>query len=241
VWFGHVNENGFGFQARYFQFDGSADTRTFSPDAANPLAFIEVFGAGGNISRNAFAGVGETLTVSHDLELDVLDLEAIQRWQWNRMLLMGSFGARYVRMDQDMLATAITAAGVLDEMVDHDHSFEGFGPVVGLQLVRGMGRSGFGVYGNVRGSILFGDQDQTIVEIKNAGANVGTDTHTGDEVMAIGEIAFGVQYARELRNHAHGFVRLGYESQIWWDAGSAINTDGNMGLEGFTLAFGIYR
>jgi hypothetical protein len=241
IWLGHVNENGFGLQVRYFQFDGEADDRSFSPDANNPVAFIEVYGAGGNISRNAFAGVGETLTVTHDVELHVFDLEAVQRWEWNRMLLMGSFGARYVRMDQDMLATAITAAGVLDEMVDHDHSFEGFGPVVGLQLTRSFGGSGLGVYGNVRGSILFGDQDQTIVEIKNAGANVGTDVHNGDEVMAIGEISFGLQYARELRRGAQGFVRVGYESQIWWDAGSAIDTTSNMGLEGFTLGFGVYR
>ena len=39
----------------------------------------------------------------------MLDLEAVQRWEWNRMLLMGSLGVRYMRMDQDLLATAITA------------------------------------------------------------------------------------------------------------------------------------
>jgi Legionella pneumophila major outer membrane protein precursor len=241
VWLGHVNCDGFGWQARYWRFDGEGDTRSFSPTADAPLASVFVFGAGGNISRNAFAGIGETLTVSHDLEIDVFDLEAVQRWQWRRMLLMGSFGARYVRMDQDFLATAITAAGVLDEMVDHQHSFEGFGPVVGLQLTRPLGDSNFGVYGNVRGSILFGDQDQSITEVKMAGAAVGRDTHSGDEVMAIGEIGFGVQYAHVSCSGALRFVRLGYESQIWWDAGGPINTDGNMGLEGFALAFGVYR
>ncbi|HUG89373.1 MAG TPA: Lpg1974 family pore-forming outer membrane protein [Planctomycetaceae bacterium] len=241
VWLGYVNEDGFGVQARYWQFDGQADSRTFSPDADNPLASVFVALPGSSFVGNAFAGIGETFVAEHDLELHVLDLEMVQRWQWRRMLLLGSLGARYVRMDQEFQGTALTAAGVIDEMIRHDHSFEGFGPVAGLQIIRPLGQRGFGVYGNIRGSILFGDQDVTITQIKLAGADVQRHTRSGDEVLAIGEIGFGVQYARTLRNNAEGFVRFGYESQIWWDAGGPINTDGNMGLEGFALSFGVYR
>lgn len=241
IWAGWLNECGLGAQVRYWHFDAEADTESFSPTPADPLANVWVFGAGGNVSRNAFAGVGETLTVSHDMEIDAIDLEAVQRMQWRRTILYGSLGGRYARIEQHFLARAITAAGVIDEMVDHDHSFEGFGPTAGLLIIQPVFDSGFGLYGNLRGSILFGEQKQSILEIKNAGANVGRDTHTGDEVLAIGEIGFGVQYARVIRRNAVGFVRAGYEGQIWWDAGGPINTDGNMGLEGFAFSIGVYR
>jgi hypothetical protein len=57
--------------------------------------------------------------------------------------------------------------------------------------------------------------------------------------MTIGELGFGVQYSREVTRTAVMFVRLGYEAQVWFDAGGPLSTSGDLGLEGIVLGFGI--
>jgi hypothetical protein len=241
AWFGYQNAEGGGLRARFWDFDAAAETVAYSPTPAATPGFLFVYGASGNLERNAFADVGETMTSNHDLELTTIDLEATQSFHWHNMELLGGLGLRYAQMDQLSQAVVTDGVGALSELVRNEHSFEGVGPMISLEMVRPIFSDHFAIYGSLRGSILLGDASQKITEVKNGGADVVTDVVQQDDILSIGEIELGIQYSRPWGESAVVFVRGGYEGQVWWGAGGPTDTDSNLGLDGISLSLGIYR
>ncbi len=240
VWLGYTGCDGSGVRATFWHFDHDADSQSIVGTAANTPIFVQVIGAGTGIGRNAFADDGETFIAQHSLILQTLDLEATKQYGRCRSYVNAGLGLRYAKMEQEFNARVFDANGALDEQVVHRHDFEGFGPTVSLFFHQQFGQSNWGGYGNLRGSILFGDRNQSIHEVKNGGANVGQDFFDSSEVMTIGEIGLGIQYSRSINcDRSLVFVRAGYEGQVWFDAGGPLSTTGDLGLEGLVLSFGI--
>ncbi|MCA9041539.1 MAG: hypothetical protein KDA65_14395 [Planctomycetaceae bacterium] len=238
VWAGWESCDGHGFRFSYWQFDHDLASGELYVDV-NQLAFVEVFEANGQLRRNAFAGPGETLTSSHSMNLQTADFEFTSRHKFCKHNVLVGAGIRYAKMDQRMIGTAYSAGWVVDELVDHEHGFEGFGPTLSVEWNRPFDScSGLSVYSRARGSILFGDAYQNVYEVKNAGANVGYDTYSGDESLAIGELGLGLQYSMLVGCDWELFLRGGYEAQLWWDAGGPVRTQGDMALHGLSLGFG---
>ncbi len=76
--------------------------------------------------------------------------------------------------------------------------FDGFGPVIGTEIVRQLGGN-WALYAELQASIIFGDND------------VDDEGDSGDDsTMIISEIGGGVQYS-----FGSGHVRLGAEGQYW--------------------------
>ncbi|QDU80414.1 hypothetical protein Pla110_21430 [Polystyrenella longa] len=239
VWAGWETCDGFGFRFTYWQFDHDLASSQLYVEPTQ-LALIEVFEANGQLTRNAFAGPGETLETSHSMNLQTADFEFTSRHNFCKHNVLVGAGLRYGKMDQQMIGTAYDNGGMLDEQVNHKHGFEGFGPTVSIDWNRPFDScGGLSVYSRARGSILFGEAYQDVHEIKNGGANVGYDTYRGDESLAIGELGLGMQYAMLVGCNTEMFVRGGYEAQLWWDAGGPLRTQGDMALHGLTLGFGI--
>lgn len=237
AWFGYVNGNGTGIRARYWYLDADASTTYLVPDWFTGQS--QIVGGSGFIVGNIFADPGEIFSARHELNLQVADLEATQQLLWLGASVTPGFGVRYARLRQDYSASAIDDTNTLQEWIRHHHSFEGFGPVASLQFVRPFGDSGLGVYGGVRGAVLFGDIDQTVV--RGDPDIVETYERSGSELLAVGEIEFGLEYSRWLKYNALAFIRGGWEGQIWWDAGGPTSTTGDMGLQGLNVSFGIRR
>jgi hypothetical protein len=199
-----------------------------------------VIGASTGVGRNAFADIGETFIAGSSIQMNTLDGEITKDWRrGNNSNTMLSFGLRFADMDQRFQATVFDAGGALSEQVIHTHGFVGFGPTVGVNGVQSIGQSNWGVYGRARASVLFGERSQDIYEVKNGGANIGHDTFEGDEIMTIGELGFGLQYSHALNATYSSFVRVGYEGQVWFDAGGPTSTSGDLGLHGLLVGFGI--
>jgi len=241
IWMGFQSASGLGMRSRYWEFDHDTGPMSQTATATTAPIFVEVYGARSNIARNAFAADTETMTTTHSLRLNAFDLEATKAFHPGTSSMLLGFGLRYAKMKQKFRAEVTTAADVIDELVVHDHGFEGFGPTVSLEVIHPFGDGGFDLYGALRASVLFGDAYQDILEIKNAGADVGRDSYRGEETLSIAEIAMGVQYSYETSGGTLYFVRGGYEGQIWFDAGGPIGTTGDMALEGLSLAFGFDR
>ena len=239
VWLGYTGQDGLGVRATYWQLDTDAGPVSIVGTANNTPIFVQVIGASTGVGRNAFAGVGETFIAGHSIQLQTLDLELTREFRRNQSLMMLGLGLRWADMDQRFNATVLDAGNVLNEQVIHTHGFEGFGPTVSIFGLQAFGQSGWGVYGMARGSILFGERSQDIYEVKNAGANIGRDTYNGDEVLTIGELGFGLQYSHGMYGTYAGFIRVGYEGQIWFDAGGPTSTSGDLGLHGLLVGFGI--
>ena len=239
VWAGWENCDGQGIRFTYWEFDHNLTSGELYVGATQ-LAFVEVFEANGQLRRNAFAGPGETLTMNHEMTLQTADFEYTSHHKFCKHDLLVGAGLRYAKMDQRMVGTAYDAMGMLDEQVDHEHGFEGFGPTVSVFWNRPFDRCcGLSAYSRARGSILFGDAYQNVYEIKNAGANTGYDTYKGDESLAIGELGLGLQYAMLVGANTELLFRGGYEAQLWWDAGGPVRTQGDMALHGLVFGFGI--
>ena len=111
-------------------------------------------------------------------------------------------------------------------------TFEGTGPTASLGLRRGLGNSGFSLFGNARGSLMVGD-------IRTAAVLVNVPRGTvKDEVMTAIENQFGLAWNHQFSNHMLLEVRTAWESQYWMNSLLSDNYYGigsNLALMGPTL------
>ncbi|MBW3596337.1 MAG: hypothetical protein KY475_03570 [Planctomycetes bacterium] len=234
-WLGYVGCSGLGARARYWTFDGDSTASGVFVDDGEAFAFS----AGDVLRRRLAAGPGDAAFAQHDLELETIDLEATQQFNRANLMMLAGAGLRYVRVEQDYLVQFTDPLGPQDSLL-HNHDFEGIGPTAALELWRPIGGYGFSLYGALRGSVLFGELNQQITE--TTGGLVFTERrHDVDETLAIGEVALGLQWTGAGIYNTDFFVRSGWEGQYWNGAGNANSTEGDMGLQGLTLAIGLMR
>ncbi|WP_231612337.1 Lpg1974 family pore-forming outer membrane protein [Novipirellula galeiformis] len=239
VWLGWQSLRGGGFRATYFRFDEQADSEAVTAVTGSTPVFVYVYGAGGNLSRNAQAQVGETLTSNHRLKLQALDLEATQRFGWNSLQGTLAGGVRIASIQQYMRGDVRDAGGVLQEAVSNDLNVEGAGPTISLQLRRGLGTSRLGVYGGLRGSLLMSETTQKIYEMKNVFTTELEDAAVHREVITALEMSMGLQWNQARGDHSHWFARGGYEGQAWFDAGGPVDSSSTISLDAITFALGM--
>jgi len=136
------------------------------------------------------------------------------------------------------------------------HDFEGFGPTIATEIrlpcsfwaddpCDPCGQcdpcdpcactpcGGWALYGGGRYSILFGHSW--------AYGENGTDPfhYRLTEVMSIGEIEVGAEWTGPTPVGGMFLFRVGYEGQVWYEAGSPSNVGGDLGFRGVNLKFGI--
>ena len=152
------------------------------------------------------------------------------------------------------------AAGTIPILVIQDedflqsgHSFNGVGPMAALEAHRCLGSTRFALYGSARGAVLFGHRSQAaslsshlvgeyIVagspNIPFSGAFLETQKSAGNQVLPIAELEFGVEWARNW-GRFQLFSQTALISQVWFDAGNASSTDGNLGFFGLSVVAGV--
>ncbi len=112
-------------------------------------------------------------------------------------------------------------------------TFEGVGPTASIGTSRTLGNSGFRIFGNLRGSLLFGDlRNDSVLWNMPAGT-------IEDEIMTIAENQLGVSYTRTLSNDVVMELRTAWETQYWMNSTLADDFYGvgsNLGLSGPTIA-----
>ena len=90
--------------------------------------------------------------------------------------------------------------------------FDGIGPVFGIEATRTVAER-FDIYGNIRQSLLFGEDNY--------------NGFTTDTLLAITEIGAGVQYNFALAT-VDAWLRAGFEGQYWWEDASDIGLFGGV-------------
>jgi hypothetical protein len=239
AWLGWQTCGGTGFRATYFRFDESANTEAVTAVPGATPVYLVVYGAGGNLSRNAYANLGQTLVSSHSLELNSLDLEATQVVQWNRARTLCGLGVRIADMHQRARGDVFNPGGTLEETVRNTLQFTGAGPTASAQLTRVIGESRFGLFATGRGSLLVSETQQRIYEMKGAFTTELEDIAIQREVLGNLEFGLGLQYGQSIGRSAGMFVRAGYECQLWLDAGGPVDSQSTIGLNAITLATGV--
>jgi len=159
------------------------------------------------------------------IDLQAADLEATvtQRvWNWDTLL---SAGARYGKLGYVNKTATLFGPG--------SATFEGVGPTVALEGRRRLGGSAFSLYGNVRGSALFGTiSNKALIPIMPVATTIQ------GEVMGVAENQLGIAWDRVTANGLVVEARAVWETQYWMNSTLSDDTYGigtNLGLIGPTI------
>lgn len=235
IWVGYLGTSGFGLRYRYWQFDhGGAQVSPEDP-GAGWSAYYDV--KVNDYRPGGYTDQGSRLAVNYGLEVHASDLELTQRVVFCDIAVNFTGGLRFGRIDQDYRAT-----DAVDDLVVAHRNFRGLGPIVGLDWRRPVRSWGF--FGGVRGSVLFGETDLHIDAIDYNPADWRYREYNWSDsaaIIGVAEAEIGVEWTRTLASGAILFLRFGYEGQLWLDAGSPNSCNGNLGFDGFSLAFGFDR
>ncbi len=260
AWLGWSSRCGFGFRARYFQFDNDSDdasatltaaaarTTTIEPPAGlSPLVGIPPRGLQ---SPGVFlsGGLGEDLlTAGSDLQIRTIDGEATYAYESCHFGLLITVGGRFMHMHQNYHAALVNVPlpGFSEiSTLNANHNFEGGGPTTSWTARWQIGHSGLAIFGTARGSLLIGNSHQTAVFTETivdpiAGNQINQATNTANDnvVIPIGELEGGLEYSRPL-GRTRLFVRGAAVNQTYFDAGSSSSKDGNLSLFGAQVSVG---
>ena len=225
IWLGVENASGFGAQVRYWQFD--ADARA-----------VEQFGS----------AIG---MIASKVELCTLDAEALRAWRGDSGGLTLTFGGRYAAFENDNVLGANDVGGSIfppqfSEILDRE--FHGGGLTGSVQLTRALGEAGWQLFGNVRGSALWGNETlgEQIVFVNNGSLTNFTFQERIDNArLYIVEAQIGLQWSQYLECcRGAVFARTTFEYQNWdttavGDNGGPSRLDSD--LYGVAFAIGLQR
>jgi hypothetical protein len=229
AWLGYVGCSGFGVRARWFQFDHSSNVNV--DNAINVLA-------GGPGQPLDFPTI-QDLRFQSDLNLDVWDVEATQTVDVGCTTWIGSAGVRYLHVSQHYNVFNDVSDGFLSA-----HNFNGWGPTISLEGRRNIGCTGLSLYGNARGSILFGDSLYTSFNDIDESADARISSWAP---VSIAELEVGAHYS-QIVGCSLVYGRVAMVGQHWQGVGNASLSDptfsggvdrGNMGLYGVKLELGM--
>jgi len=186
---------------------------------------------------------GQGIIADSKLRFDVWDFEAFELFHPCRWSLLVSGGIRYAHLSQDYTAVVGGGSGGTFDLLS-GHNFNGAGPTLSVGGKRPLGDSNLYVYGNLRGSVLFGSGQQTAAD--NLG--VGNIIQATDDVLPEAELEIGLGWYRAL-GQAQFFAQVGLVSQVWIDAGNSSRseitptvlsqTDATLGLLGLSMRVGV--
>jgi hypothetical protein len=237
LWVGYRTECGLGFQATWFHLDNNSNTNSITIPGTGtstltfptPVGFATFF---------EFPGSAVPFTFNSDLKMDIWDFDVTQRVEICHLDLLVGGGIRYLHIGQDYTATAGVpripgVAGTPGTLTDSlSNRFDGGGPTIILDGLRRFGNSGFSLYGNARGGVLFGAKRESGTVVASSvvtslilglgGVQNGTATSDNETTIGFGEIELGVQWARRMGS-VNPFVRLGFEGREYLGIGNAAN------------------
>jgi hypothetical protein len=197
----------------------------------------------------------DSLRAFSHLRLDVWDFEATEDLRVGPWSLVVAGGVRYAHLAEVYNATVRDAAGAPVQGVVSGHNFNGAGPTLAFSVNSPLGGTGLYLYGDCRGSVLFGTAKQSASLLGGPTStdtqDVSSNTHA---VLPVGELELGLGWERDF-GWAHVFVRGGLVGQIWHEAGnssrsavefaplgpvaSSASVDSDLGLFGLALRAGI--
>ncbi|MGE0606973.1 MAG: Lpg1974 family pore-forming outer membrane protein [Pirellulales bacterium] len=252
---GFVGPNGFGVRGRAWYYEYAANDVVFTLPAGNTVASQSpLFAATPLVNTNVSSATpGDVFRVSSNLNLYVYDLEAFQAIDHDQWTWTFSGGVRYAIIRQQYVATItpVAVGGPAAQSVNSLHRFSGWGPTISLEGRRAFGQTGLALYGNARGSLLFGDSTQDVTSTLSVGPAFAHPAVNASAArwspLSIFEFEIGGEYGYWLGTTARLFARGGLVGQAWLNAGNAANAglDGlpddnaNMGFTGYRATVGV--
>ena len=159
------------------------------------------------------------------IAMKVADAEVTLAQRLRHFYIEASGGLRYGRLQYSNGTPSLFGVGQL--------TFEGIGPTASLGARKTLGNSGISLFGNVRGSVMFGDvRNASLLTFMPAGT-------IKDEIMTVAENQMGIAWTRNLSPVWQLEVRTAWETQYWMSSTISDDTYGigsNLALAGPTIA-----
>ena len=252
---GYIFHNTWGGRFNYTYLNGLSEVNTTNAAAATD---IRSTGPGPlvitGLSAARTAGIGtDTYNFRQRVEMHVGEFEFVKECHcFDTTLLFGS-GVRYARLYQNYHATRSNGGGtnggttiILDQVdLDVSNTFEGLGPTVSFEAIHPI-CWGFALYGNARGSFLWGAEtvNQSLrTQLRQNVVPTDTDTSTNSTArsnpfVSTGEVEFGLQHGCRL-GRCYVFSRVGAVASRWWNVGSPNTSTGHLSFLGGTAMLGV--
>ncbi len=233
---GVVSGSGLGFRTSFWSF---ADSNTVGiqsntqPNAETPTP------VGIQFPFIAFVGNGTNpLVTSATLRMEVWDFEVTQDFRAGQWDVQLGGGIRYAHISQSYNAVQFDTDGD-SAFLNSAHSFNGAGPTASAEFARRIGNTGIALYGNVRGSILFGNEQQNAYsgfkEVGAAASLEGFGSDSADMIIPVGEVEMGVRYTRDI-GRGRLFLKAGLVGMVWWGTGNSSRSGLSLSNEGESLS-----
>lgn len=213
-----------GVRGRFWSFRDNADG-----DVGNPAVLNGV-------------GTGSFATGSYDLSAYTIDVELTKSWDLEACgiapwLIEASFGARYAQMRQDADLGFFDSTDETAAFGSASRRISGTGLTASIEAHRNLGCSGWNVFANARGSVLWGSTDglATMAAVTYFGFDsFASDSSSLDKstTMYIVEAQAGVEWTKPIKCICGtAFVRAAGEYQRWTadGAGSAVASGAAVG------------
>lgn len=247
LWLGYVNEDGFGGRLRWWSLrEGTSQTMNLPPFAgpiylstAGGQTVIAVTGNQATISSAAPLGLqsfGNTVGVQHgaeatsfavttELSIQVGDAEAVQEFDAAGCKFLFAGGLRLVRIGQTYNAYDAQSGGPAElRTLLSSYIFTGLGPTIALEARRPVGETGLSLYGQARGSLVFGTAQQNASfggqELRNNDPNPQFATDHHSRALPITELEVGMEYGRSVGT-SWIFGQIALVGQEWFGAGGS--------------------
>jgi hypothetical protein len=176
--------------------------------------------------------------LSHSLDFFTVDLELTRQGKFCGWDLDSSIGVRIAGAGSDWRFYWEEDSALLSQ------DFTGAGLTFSVGTEQPFGRSGFSVYGGLRGSLLYGVNDVNFVLDEDYFGElpyVDVRASVYDQTVSVLEMRLGLQYERCTRFGVF-FTRAGVEAQLWEIPPVVAGLgDSNIGLFGPTFALGFSR
>ncbi len=232
IWAGYRNPDGVGVRATYWNFDATGN------GAANTSDGFNIYGAHAItiiFPANIFAAApGSTLTTQDQLETEITNLYGTYDTNLNDIEVSVGAGLRYARLRQSLSAT-VSGSGPAASL-NWTREYDGLGPSITLDAKKQLGETRFSAVAAGGGSLLFGTKsiNRTVIGDQSPQpASPFLRLNDADEVVGIGELSLGLEWATTTRRGSQLSVRGTYESQLWAEAGAP--TLGFLGFQGFGI------
>lgn len=242
---GVEGSNGVGFRIGWWGFvnaDRQATLGNLQIASAAPL------GLGINTLRPI-----DGMQASSDLHMNVWDFELTEKTHVGAWWLLFSGGIRYAHVSQNYVALLSDNAGTTLQGVFSGHHFDGAGPTASFNARRWVDGTPFYLYGDVRGSLLFGTSEQSaFVGTGSRLLNTQQAFSAADAMLPVAEMELGIGWTQSMGS-TQAFAQAGLLAQAWFDAGNAsrdtlvsgpaaatsATVDPTLGLFGFTMRVGV--
>jgi hypothetical protein len=255
IWIGYEGADGFGGRVRYWYLDqGTSQSASLPPfrgsvvdlnQGVPPINPQVVSGTQLTLTSATPLGLqnfadtlsrltpeATTMTVTTELEVQVLDLEAFQHYRTGAWDFLFSGGVRLAQLRQSYNAYGLDVpVGGAPQFhgLESNYNFQGAGPVLALEVRRALGNSGLTAYTSARGSVVIGSAQQDVSfggpTLRNDDPNPQFAFQHRDRGLPIGELEFGVEYRRQVGGLGL-FGQLALVGQDWFGAGNSSRSSG---------------